>query len=75
MGATSNHHCWYAGGSNIMECRDVIWCVYKYPKKISAQDVSASPYLLSLGLSKSSMAGVFVAGPLSGLIVQPLIGM
>lgn len=37
-------------------------------------DMSASPYLLSLGLSKSSMAGVFVAGPLSGLIVQPLIG-
>ena len=39
-----------------------------------AHDVSASPYLLSLGLSKSSMAGVFVAGPLSGLIMQPLIG-
>ena len=39
-----------------------------------ANDVSASPYLLSLGLSKSSMAVVFVAGPLSGLIMQPLIG-
>lgn len=37
--------------------------------------VSASPYLLSLGLSKSLMAIVFLAGPLSGLIVQPLIGM
>ncbi|KAF6760581.1 sucrose transporter [Ephemerocybe angulata] len=35
----------------------------------------ASPYLLSLGLSKSSMAIVFVAGPLSGLIMQPLIGI
>lgn len=35
----------------------------------------ASPYLLSLGLSKSYMALVFVAGPLSGLIVQPLIGL
>jgi len=35
----------------------------------------ASPYLLSLGLSKSSMAIVFLAGPLSGLIVQPLIGL
>ena len=39
-----------------------------------AHGMSASPYLFSLGLSKSSMAGVFVAGPLSGLIVQPLIG-
>lgn len=36
--------------------------------------MTASPYLLSLGLSKSNMAVVFVAGPLSGLIMQPLIG-
>ncbi|RDB28230.1 General alpha-glucoside permease [Hypsizygus marmoreus] len=35
----------------------------------------ASPYLLSLGLSKSSMAVVFLAGPLSGLIMQPVIGV
>ena len=34
----------------------------------------ASPYLLSLGLSKSSMAAVFIAEPLLGLIFQPLIG-
>ncbi|EGO26619.1 hypothetical protein SERLADRAFT_436429 [Serpula lacrymans var. lacrymans S7.9] len=35
----------------------------------------ASPYLLSLGLTKSWMAIVFLAGPLSGLIMQPLIGV
>ncbi|KIJ62081.1 hypothetical protein HYDPIDRAFT_189174 [Hydnomerulius pinastri MD-312] len=35
----------------------------------------ASPYLLSLGLTKSLMAIVFLAGPLSGLIVQPMIGI
>ena len=35
----------------------------------------ASPYLLELGLSKSWMSLVFMAGPLSGLIVQPLIGV
>ncbi|TFK31761.1 major facilitator superfamily domain-containing protein [Crucibulum laeve] len=35
----------------------------------------ASPYLLSLGLTKSNMAIVFIAGPLSGLIMQPLIGV
>jgi len=34
----------------------------------------ASPYLLSLGLSRSKMAFVFVAGPVSGLVMQPLIG-
>lgn len=35
----------------------------------------ASPYLLSLGVSKSHMAVVFLAGPLSGLVMQPLIGV
>lgn len=41
----------------------------------SVEQSYGSPYLLSLGLSKSTMAMVFVAGPLSGLIVQPLIGV
>lgn len=35
----------------------------------------ASPFLLSLGVSKSMMAVVFVAGPLSGLLAQPLVGV
>lgn len=34
-----------------------------------------SPYLLSLGLSKSLMALVWIAGPLSGSLVQPYIGI
>lgn len=34
-----------------------------------------APYLLSLGLSKSRLSLVWIAGPLSGLIMQPLIGM
>ncbi|KAK4143261.1 general alpha-glucoside permease [Dichotomopilus funicola] len=34
-----------------------------------------TPYLLSLGLSKSQTSLVWVAGPLSGLIVQPIIGV
>jgi solute carrier family 45 protein 1/2/4 len=33
------------------------------------------PYLLSLGLSKSLMALVWIAGPLSGALVQPYIGI
>ncbi|KIK58055.1 hypothetical protein GYMLUDRAFT_705185 [Collybiopsis luxurians FD-317 M1] len=41
----------------------------------SVEMAYASPYLISLGLSKSSMAVVFVAGPLSGLVMQPLIGI
>ncbi|RIA98477.1 major facilitator superfamily domain-containing protein [Glomus cerebriforme] len=33
-----------------------------------------TPYLLSLGLSKSIMSLVWLAGPLSGLIMQPIVG-
>lgn len=33
------------------------------------------PYLLSLGLSKSMLALVWIAGPLSGVLVQPYVGM
>jgi solute carrier family 45 protein 1/2/4 len=35
---------------------------------------NGSPYLLSLGLSKSLMALVWIAGPLSGTLVQPYVG-
>ncbi|KAG2201642.1 hypothetical protein INT47_003868 [Mucor saturninus] len=34
-----------------------------------------TPYLLSLGLSKSNMSLVWIAGPLSGLIMQPVVGV
>lgn len=34
-----------------------------------------SPYLLSLGLSKSMMSLVWIVGPLSGLITQPIVGV
>ncbi|PWN38591.1 uncharacterized protein FA14DRAFT_160056 [Meira miltonrushii] len=34
-----------------------------------------TPYLLSLGMSKSSTSLVWIAAPLSGLIVQPVIGV
>jgi len=49
----------------------------RYPTRTSYNTVrfAASPYLISLGLSRSLMALVFLAGPLSGLIVQPLIGL
>lgn len=36
---------------------------------------NGSPYLLSLGLSKSLLALVWIAGPLSGTLVQPYVGI
>lgn len=41
----------------------------------SVEMSNGSPYLLSLGLSKSLMALVWIAGPLTGTLVQPYIGM
>ncbi|PYI14572.1 sucrose transporter [Aspergillus japonicus CBS 114.51] len=40
----------------------------------SVQHSSGSPYLLSLGMSKAMLAFVWIAGPLTGTIVQPYIG-
>lgn len=34
-----------------------------------------SPYLLSLGMSKALLAFVWIAGPLSGVLVQPYVGI
>ncbi|CAB4397919.1 unnamed protein product [Rhizophagus irregularis] len=34
-----------------------------------------TPYLLSLGLSKSLVSLVWLAGPLSGLVMQPIVGL
>ncbi|KAL5337288.1 hypothetical protein BJX70DRAFT_369980 [Aspergillus crustosus] len=34
-----------------------------------------TPYLLQLGLTKSRTSLVWIAGPLSGLLIQPLIGV
>lgn len=36
---------------------------------------SISPFLLELGLSKSLLAFVWIAGPLSGTLVQPYVGI
>lgn len=36
---------------------------------------NGSPYLLSLGISKSFLAFVWIAGPLSGTLVQPYVGI
>ncbi|KAJ6257838.1 General alpha-glucoside permease [Drechslerella dactyloides] len=36
--------------------------------------LDCTPYLLSLGVSKSKTSLVWIAGPLSGLITQPIVG-
>ncbi|KAI8391613.1 major facilitator superfamily domain-containing protein [Radiomyces spectabilis] len=40
----------------------------------SVEMAYGTPYLLSLGLSKAYMSLVWIAGPLSGLLMQPIVG-
>lgn len=41
----------------------------------SVEMSNGSPYLLSLGLSKTMLAFVWIAGPLSGVLAQPYVGI
>jgi hypothetical protein len=41
----------------------------------SVEMSNGSPYLLSLGMSKAVLALVWLAGPLSGVLVQPFVGL
>lgn len=40
-----------------------------------SQLTDCTPYLLQLGLTKSRTSLVWIAGPLSGLIMQPVVGV
>lgn len=37
--------------------------------------IDCTPYLLNLGLTKSQTSLVWIAGPLSGIITQPVVGV
>lgn len=39
------------------------------------QSTDCTPYLLQLGLTKSRTSLVWIAGPLSGIIMQPVVGV
>ena len=41
----------------------------------SVETSNGSPFLLSLGMSKSLLALVWIAGPLGGVLVQPYVGI
>lgn len=61
-----------------MVCGVIEWIgelppLFTYLLKI--QGLTKQPYLLSLGMSKSLLAFVWIAGPLSGTLVQPYIGI
>ncbi|KAK9456360.1 major facilitator superfamily domain-containing protein [Dipodascopsis uninucleata] len=41
----------------------------------STEFSNGTPFLLSLGMSKTIMSLVWIAGPLSGVLIQPIVGM
>lgn len=42
---------------------------------VAKSSSDCTPYLLNLGLTKSNTSLVWIAGPLSGLVVQPVVGV
>ncbi|MCJ1383585.1 hypothetical protein MMC17_006699 [Xylographa soralifera] len=70
---------WTDGG---VEESKSIWYLFVLALSIGGLQIAwsvelsnGSPYLLSLGMSKSLLALVWIAGPLSGTLVQPYVGM
>lgn len=65
------------------------WCMERHRKRESmltkasgprrftwnVEMTYCTPYLLELGLTKSNISLVWIAGPLSGLIMQPIVGV
>ncbi|KAK0722570.1 MFS general substrate transporter [Lasiosphaeria miniovina] len=71
-----------AGAVDVHQATKSIWYLILLTMSIGGLQIAwsvemsaGSPYLLSLGLSKSLMALVWIAGPLSGTLVQPYVGM
>lgn len=60
-----------------MDCRDLqrLGRTAQNPLVYWTNRCAKQPYLLSLGMSKSLLALVWIAGPLSGTLVQPYVGI
>jgi MFS family permease len=58
-----------------MTCTDEPSPLSSLSEDVSDDRIDCTPYLLQLGLTKSKTSLVWIAGPLSGLLIQPLIGV
>ncbi|EHK50020.1 uncharacterized protein TrAtP1_007896 [Trichoderma atroviride] len=63
------------GNSEVMKMVLLTFCTIGITFTWGFEMSYCTPYLLKLGLSKSNVSLVWVAGPLSGLIVQPIVGV
>ncbi|KAI9027566.1 major facilitator superfamily domain-containing protein [Phycomyces nitens] len=69
-------------GSTFIKGRSTTWkilfltiCLAGLQFTWTVEMAYGTPYLLSLGLSKAYMSLVWIAGPLSGLLMQPIVGV
>ncbi|EHK17545.1 uncharacterized protein TRIVIDRAFT_43166 [Trichoderma virens Gv29-8] len=63
------------GGSETMQMVLLTFCTIGITFTWGIEMTYCTPYLLNLGLTKSNTSLVWIAGPLSGLIVQPIVGV
>ncbi|MCJ1482930.1 hypothetical protein MMC06_003096 [Schaereria dolodes] len=78
-GTPANELEWRDGGA---EESKSVWYLFLLTLSIGGLQIAwavelsnGSPYLLSLGMNKSLLAFVWIAGPLSGTLVQPYVGI
>ncbi|PTB67110.1 MFS general substrate transporter [Trichoderma citrinoviride] len=63
------------GGSETVQMVLLTFCTIGITFTWGIEMTYCTPYLLNLGLTKSNTSLVWIAGPLSGLIVQPIVGV
>ncbi|KAH7328703.1 major facilitator superfamily domain-containing protein [Stachybotrys elegans] len=63
------------GSSETMQMALLTFSTIGYTFTWAIEGTYCTPYLLNLGLTKSNTSLVWIAGPLSGLVVQPIVGV
>ncbi|KAF2205805.1 sucrose transport protein-like protein [Delitschia confertaspora ATCC 74209] len=63
------------GSSESMRMAFLTTCLIGIQFTWGTEMTYCTPYLLALGLTKSKISLVWIAGPLSGLIMQPIVGV
>ncbi|KAL7317350.1 hypothetical protein PS15m_003720 [Mucor circinelloides] len=72
---SDNNESYIRGPNNTLKTVFLTLCLAGLQFTWTVEMAYGTPYLLSLGLSKSYMSLVWIAGPLSGLIMQPIVGV
>ncbi|KAI9266216.1 general alpha-glucoside permease [Helicostylum pulchrum] len=75
LASTTVYKTYIRGSNNTLKIIYLTLCLAGLQFTWTVEMAYGTPYLLSLGLTKSYMSLVWIAGPLSGLIMQPVVGV